>query len=260
MFYTVNRIYNWFFNYKTLDELRSKFFLIFGACGSIFLPLYAVVNLAIGNYTVAVFDVVIALVILLVSVITIKLKSTKIASTFGLIPMAMLSMHNFANGGLYGQGIYWTYLLGPMSMFISKLKLAVIANVIYLGFTLLIFLASQGIDSPVHYSTFQYLTYLLSYVAITVISALFHIVWSLSHKLAVGEQSDVLDANKQLESKVRELEEMRSKLEKSYKDVEHSMQETEKVNKTMVNRELMMIDLKKENAELKKQLESPAAS
>ena len=52
----------------------------------------------------------------------------------------------------------------------------------------------------------------------------------------------------------RDLEHKSAEAVKSKEDMEMRMQEIEKLNKLMVGRELKMIELKKENEELKKKL------
>lgn len=187
--------------------------------------------------------------------IVIKTRDSSWAKNFGFIPILAISITNFTMGGFDNTGIYWTVVLPLVSVYICGRSVGGTVNLIYIVIALIYFAGTKNGIFIERYTDLEFITYILSYLAVFVMTYVFYTSWAMSSELQLNEKTHLDEAKNEAEQRLTDLKRSQIDLEVSLAETLSANKELEKVNSLVLERETRMIDLKKRVEELEKRLE-----
>lgn len=236
---------------STPTDIRLRFTIFFGIFGVIIFTIYASINLIAKDYPFAIFEAVLAVMSLALAYLTFKSNSEKWARSFGFIPIVMISLSNFVFGGFENTGIYWTFIIPPIIVYLTGIKRSLIIIGIFFLITVAYYSATVLGIFEIRYTIVEFLTFVFSFLSIYLMSYLFKLSWNMSEKLLENQKGDLQKITDELKIKVDQLELTKLELELSLEEKQKMNDELSKFNKLTVDREVKMVELKKEIDSLK---------
>jgi len=235
-----------FFSGQSNIVIRIRFYVIFGLIGGVIFFLYALSNVVAKDYFYVILEGFLSLFSFYLSYVTYKSRSLKMAISFGIIPIFIISLTNFIVGGYEGTGILWTYVLPLVVIFIAGSKRGIIALTVFLIITLFHFLFLHNLypNSTIGYSTIEYITFFISFSTVSVMTYLFQNAWDTSERYLSTEKVVERQFKEDLVTKVEELEQTKLDLEEALEKTKETNIKLQKINNVVIGRELKMRELK----------------
>lgn len=241
-----------FFRESTDPEMvRTKFFVFYGSFGFLAFSIYSAINFILGDTVAGIFELILALFSLFLTFLTIKTKSPFWGETLGIIPLLFISINNFVNGGFLDTGIYWTYVVPLVAIFLCGIRKGTIIGLTFVAATALYYYGGTFFGYIPRYNSWQYYTYLASFLSVLFMSILFQQAWNQSQGIIRSQRDRVEKIKQKLEEKVTELEKTKANLENSLNVINKTHEQLQKQTDVLINRELRMAELKDEITKLK---------
>jgi len=241
------------FRGNSRKEIKLRFFIAFASIGAFFFILFAIINIIVKDYVPAIIEIALTLLIFLLIIKTLKSRNLFWATNFGLIPIIVISLINFLNGGFNNTGIYLTFGLPLVCLFLAGRRKGTYAVLFYLFcITLIQFVLTDYISRAVEYDNFTFLIYLVGFLIVYVMTWLYHTAWNLSEEVVENDKKYIEQSKNDLERQVKELEKVKSELQQSLKKTQEANEELRRVNRVIIGRELKMAELKDRIRELEK--------
>lgn len=226
---------------KDRAEIQILFMLSFGIFGMTAFSIYSFINFVVGDFPIAILELVLVIYTAIVTVKTIKNNDLKFASNFGVVPLIVITVHNFISGGFYGTGLLWCYTFPLVATFISGKRKGALLSFYFIMFTFFFYIINKAnpllLPAEFLYGDFYYLMFALTISVVSFMTYIYQAAWDASDKKLLSEQY-------KLSVSLEELESTKEKLENAIAEVAERNQELTRINKIMINRELRMVELK----------------
>lgn len=237
-------------NRVTTEINQIRFLVVWGGIGCIIFTTYAVINFYLQDYPIAIIELLLAVIILFAVVIGVKSKQSNPATFIGLIPILIISVHNFISGGFDETGILWCYTLPLVAVFLVGKQLGFYLHVFFVMCTYLFYLLATTDSFTFLYTDFEYFMFVVTLSIVFILTYLFQTAADSKSELIEKTAQELIEKNKQLKDRLDQLGSTKKRLAESVYKLEDANKDLDEMNKTLIGRELRMIQLKKE---LKKQ-------
>lgn len=208
-------------------QLRIKIFIAVSIAVNFTLLVYGVVNFRMGDYLIGVLQIVLVIVLSVICFLARKGKHIEIYSSLVLYTITAEMLYNMVKFGKTDLGPYVAIIgLVIVAYFITRLKWAILVYgaLVYVCFLLLTIFKIVPLNNSV---SIKFQAIYIALVAVAYINRIY----------------DYRRMNKYIEATAQALE-LNKKLSETLKSERQSKEESEKLNKVMVDRELRMIELK----------------
>ncbi len=215
------------FGNKSREEIQILFTIGFGIFGIVAFSTYSIINFVILDFPIAILEAALTIYTAVITLFLYRSKNIILATRYGVVPLVVITAHNFISGGFYGTGILWCYTFPLVATFISGRKNGVVLSSLFLMFTFIFFILFKAGLTPEFvtflYNDFYYLMFVITFGGIAFMTYLIQSAWDASSYALMESQE---------------------KLENAIAEVAENNQELTRINKIMIDRELRMSELK----------------
>lgn len=142
--------------------------------------------------------------------------------------------------------LVWIYLLPPLYFFLTHKNIGRVLSIIpFVSLIGIIVLQSEGVIKTT-YAIPQLIEANLAYVTVALLMFVYAVLIDSKEKTLVEKRKNLEDMVKNLDSRNKELEDVQTQLTKSNSSLNEQLQEIQRLNELMVNRELKMAEMKKQ--------------
>lgn len=194
-------------------RIQVRFMLFCGIFGIIAFTAYSVINFVIGDYPIAFVEAGLAVYTITVTIVTLRTSDLRFARTYGLLPLVIISVHNFISGGFLETGILWCYTFPLLATFISGRTRGAFSSISFLIFTLLFYLLDKAqLTNSFIYEDFYYFMFVISFGIIAFLTYVFQAAWDVKEISLEKERSRLALSIEKQEKIQEELEEVLAEL------------------------------------------------
>jgi len=152
-------------------RVRKKALVLFSIMAFSFLLYFGYFNVVYGYKELGVVELVSAFLIAVNTVLFFITKNFSISSSIFLVVVGFLFLFLFATGGIGNTGIFWIYLYPILTAFLKEAREAVLWNLAFTLFLILILIASNfGFLPPVPYDGTTVYQALIVYFSVLILS------------------------------------------------------------------------------------------
>jgi len=224
---------------------RKRFLSGVAVLGVIAFVAYGVVNIFIGDYGPAYFELALGGFLVVSIILLSKEKTTPAAFVIGALVITIISIHNFGTGGFSGTGPFWVFMFPAIIFVLQGARRGLIwLGALFAAMLVILWLRPFPDYYILPYDNFSILMFL---AVLAVVSGLMYFYQRTQEK---NEKIIITQAEK-LSAESIDLQRSLEEKEQALQQMSEQQKEVEKLNRLMVGREIRMKELKSEIDKLK---------
>ena len=175
---------------NTPEDIRVKFFAVYGVFGTTTFFAYSIINFIIKDYPIAIVEFILALTVLWAMLLAFKTEYRKRGIVVGVLSLLIISVHNITSGGFNRTGILWSYIFPLIALFLAGRKVGTMLFALFLSTTIGLFTLGKLDLVTFVYTDFEFMMFLVSIITVFIMTYVYELAWTLSVKVVKEKQEN----------------------------------------------------------------------